>query len=705
MLGQLQVPPGAVEVQPASAERVPVAQPVLTVARGHCLPLGPSLRPGGINFAVFSRHAQAVSLVLFVEGREEPLAEVPLDPVVNKTGDVWHVLVHGLPPDILYGYRVTGPFNPRAGHRFNPRVVLLDPYAPAVSGGHRWGTPDVPPGAGTGRLTRRSRLVVDEFDWEGDVPPNTPLAKTVVYELHVRGFTRHPTAGVQHPGTFLGLCEKIPHLKSLGVTAVQLMPVLEFDELEHGHRHPVTGEPLRNYWGYAPVSFFAPKAAYAVEPGRQVREFKQMVKTFHRAGLEVILDVVYNHTGEGNEHGPTLSFRGLDNVVYYLLDKEGRYFNFSGCGNTVNCNHPLVRDLVIASLTYLVAELHVDGFRFDLAAILGRGAGGKVLEEPPLLHHIAEHPHLAGTKLLAEAWDAHQSQLGKFPAWGRWAELNGFFRDDVRRFIRSEPGATAAAAKRICGSLDIYGDGARHHYHSVNFITCHDGFTLHDLVSYNHKHNWANGEHNRDGWDDNLSFNCGHEGPTDNPQVNALRQRQMKNFLTMLFISQGVPFLLMGDEFGRTQHGNNNTYCQDNETSWVDWTLAQKNAGLLRFARKMIALRRQHFALSREQFVNRVSWHGTKIGDPDWTGQSRALAFHMHGRPGQPHLYVMFNACWEAQQFAIPPHDGQRRWKRLVDTYLSPPDDIVDEKEVVALRPADHYIVSPRSAVILIAPA
>jgi glycogen operon protein len=509
---------------------------------------------------------------------------------------------------------------------------------------------------------------------------------------------------VRHPGTFLGLCEKIPHLKSLGVTAVQIMPVLEFDELDHPHRHPAGGELLKNYWGYSPLSFFAPKASYAANAAHALREFKETVKAFHRAGIEVILDVVYNHTCEGNEAGPAISFRGLDNAVYYMLDREGRYCNFSGCGNTLNCNHPVVRDLIIDSLVYQVSELHVDGFRFDLAAILGRGPGGKVLDEPPLLQHIAEHPVLAGAKLIAEAWDAGGlSQLGKFPAWGRWSELNGWFRDDVRRFVRSDPGATGALAKRLCGSLDLYGDSARHSYHSVNFLTCHDGFTLGDLVSYNHKHNEANGENNRDGWNHNLSWNCGHEGPTGDLQVNALRQRQLRNFLTLLFVSQGVPLLSQGDEFGRTQHGNNNAYCQDNETSWVDWSLAEKNAGLLRFTRMMIALRQRYFTLAREQFVNRVTWHGTKVGEPDWTGHKRVLAFQLGGAQGQPDLYVLFNAHWEWQKVALPSSGGQWRWRRLVDTNLPVPDDIVEARDAVPLCPAHTYVAAPRSAVILIA--
>jgi glycogen operon protein len=683
---------------------VPVAAPpaplILTTVRGYCRPFGATAREGGINFAVFSRHAHSVHLVLFREGEAEPLAEVPLDPTINKTGDIWHILVRGLPSDVLYGYRVNGPFSPRQGHRFNPKAVLLDPYARAVTGGHPWGArPET-----NGRPGLLGRVVVDDFDWEGDVPPATPLSQTVIYEMHVRGFTRHASAEVQHPGTFLGMTEKIPYLKSLGVTAIQLMPVLEFDEHDMVLEHPGTGKPLLNYWGYAPLSFFAPKAAYAVEPGQQVREFKEMVKRFHKAGIEVILDVVYNHTGEGNEHGPSLSFRGLDNLIYYMLDREGRYYNFSGCGNTLNCNHPLVRDLIIDSLAELVAELHIDGFRFDLASILGRGPDGKVLEDPPLIRHIAEHPLLAGTKLLAEAWDAAGlSQLGKFPAWGRWAELNGLFRDDVRRFVRSDAGATSSLAKRICGSLDLYGDSSRHPYHSINFVTCHDGFTLYDLVSYTQKRNQENGENCLDGWNDNLSWNCGVEGPTDNPGIETLRQRQMRNFLTLLFLSQGVPLLLMGDEFGRTQRGNNNAYCQDNDISWVDWSLAQKNAGLVRFTSQMIALRRKYFAISREQFVNRVTWHGTRVGDPDWTGHSRTLAFQMHGWHGQPSFYVICNAHWEPQRFHLPPVDGQWRWRRVVDTNLASPNDIVDERAAVQLNPADHYIAAPRSTVILMA--
>jgi glycogen operon protein len=689
-------------LHPTAAEEKPAA--VFATARGLCRPFGATPMPDGVNFAVFSRHAERVDLLLFKDGRERPIAEIPLDPAQHRTGDVWHVLVEGLPADILYAYRVYGPWAPKSGHLFDSTAILLDPYARAISGGQRWGVPDVPQGQSHGRLSRKARLVSDDFDWEDDRHPDIPMAQTIIYELHVRGYTRHPSSGVKYPGTFLGLCEKIPYLKSLGVTAVQLMPVLEFDELEQNRKHPVTGEALRNYWGYSPLSFFAPKASFAAQAGKQVRELKEMVRALHRAGLEVILDVVYNHTCEGNEHGPALSFRGLDNAIYYMLDKDGRFYNFSGCGNTLNCNHPLVRDLIIDSLAYLVSELHVDGFRFDLAAILGRGPNGKVLEDPPLIQHIAEHPVLARAKLLAEAWDAAGlCQLGKFPAWGRWAEFNGWFRDDVRRFVRGDFQATASLAKRICGSLDLYGDNSRHHYHSVNFVTCHDGFTLHDLVSYSRKHNELNGENNKDGWNENFSSNCGLEGPTNDATVLALRQRRMRNFLTLLMISQGVPLVSQGDEFARTQLGNNNPYCQDDETSWVDWSLAQTNAGLLRFTRMLIALRKKHFAVGWEQFVKRVSWHGTKPGDPDWTGQSRALAFQMHGGHGQPEFFVIINAHSDAHKFTLPAVAGQWRWERLVDTNLAAPLDVVEEKAAVPLRPADHYVAAPNSAVILMA--
>jgi glycogen operon protein len=669
----------------------------LKTARGVCRPFGATPMTGGVNFAVFSRHAQAVTLLLFREGKDEPFAEIPLDPELHRTGDVWHIFIARLATDILYAYRADGPFAPKKGHRYDPQAILIDPYARALSGGHPWGAA----AKGPTHPRRLGRVIVDDFSWGDDRPPRTPLAETILYELHVRGFTRHSSADVAHPGTFLGLCEKIPHLEALGVTAVQIMPALEFNELDHPRRN-LTREPLRNYWGYAPLSFFAPKASYASRAGEQVREFKQMVKTFHAAGIEVILDVVYNHTCEGDEQGPTLSFRGLDNAVHYLLDADGRYYNFSGCGNTLACHHPVVRNLIIESLCALVTELHVDGFRFDLASILSRGPQGKVLDDPQLLRDIAEHPILAGTKLIAEPWDAGGlTQIGKFPGWGRWCEFNAWFRDDVRRFLRGDVGSTGAIARRICGSLDLYGGTSRHPYHSINFVTCHDGFTLHDLVSYNRKHNEANGEENKDGWHDNLSWNCGHEGLSDTPHVLALRQQQIRNFLVMLFVSQGVPLLLQGDEFGRTQRGNNNAYCQDNDISWIDWGLARKNAALLRFTSMLIALRKKYFAHGPGEFSQRVSWHRTRLDHPDWSGQQPGLALHLHGVGAEPDVHVIFNNHRDSQLFALP-GPSSRPWRRLIDTALPSPNDIVEEHRATPLRPGDCYLASPHSAVVLL---
>ncbi len=676
----------------------------LKTGRGHCRPFGATPGPDGINFAIFSRHADRVSLLLFERDRRGVFAEIGLDPHLNKTGDIWHIFVHGLRTDTLYGYRMFGPLVPERGHRFDPERILIDPYALGLAGGEVWGLRDDPIEGHTELIARKGRIVRHDFDWEEDIPLNIPMGETLIYELHVRGFTYHPTSGVEYPGTFDALSAKIPYLKRLGVTAVELMPALDFDECDQVRANPRTGERLINFWGYSPVSFFAPKAAYAANPRAPVREFKRMVREFHRAGIEVILDVVYNHTCEGDERGPTLCFRGLDNSIYYMLDRLGRYYNFSGCGNTFNCNHPLVRDLIVESLSYLVTELHVDGFRFDLAAILGRGTDGRVLENPPLIEHIAEHPVLAGVKLIAEAWDAAGlSQLGKFPAWGRWAELNGVFRDDARRFLRGDPEAIAGIASRICGSLDIYGDSSRHPYHSVNFITCHDGFTLHDLVSYDEKHNLENGESNADGIHDNLSSNYGVEGPTTDPEIVATRQRQMRNALVLLLTSQGVPFLLGGDELGRTQRGNNNAFCQDNAVSWLDWSLMETNAGLLRFTQMMIALRKQYFALSREQFCARVTWHGERVGKPDWSGQSRTLAFHLRGWQEGPDLYVIYNSHWKRRSFQLPPAKGQWKWRRIVDTNLASPDDIVDDQDGVWLNPQHEYVCIPRSSVILVA--
>jgi glycogen operon protein len=573
-------------------------------SRGRPLPLGVIPTPDGANFALLCRHGTTLSLVILPDdGGSVPLAEVRLDPRKNRTGDHWHIRLHGLPDTFCYGWRVDGPRGPE--HRFDPTRLLLDPACAMVSAGAVWaGTCEVDPQ----RTSRRSLYHRGpRYDWGDDFPPLTPLEDSVIYELHVRGFTCHPSSGVAHPGTYLGMVEKIPYLKWLGVTAVELMPVFEWDECDCPFSNPDTGEKLVNFWGYNPIAFAAPKAAFAATAAAhgQTREFRDMIKAFHAAGIEVILDVVFNHTGEGDDRGRTFSFRGLDNELYYLLDDHGRYLNYSGVGNTVNCNHPVVRDLLMTCLRYWVGDMHVDGLRFDLASILGRDRRGNVMVEPPVIESITEDGVLADTKLIAEPWDAAGLyQVGRFPFGRRWSEWNGQYRDDVRRFWRGDPGFASTLASRVCGSSDIYQWSGRLPRHSVNFVTCHDGFTLWDLVGYNGKHNEANGEANRDGLGENYSWNCGAEGPTDDPKVLALRKRQAKNLMATLMLSQGVPMLLAGDEFLRTQKGNNNAWCQDNDISWVNWKLADENAEFLRFTRELIWLRRRHPALRRRRFFH-----------------------------------------------------------------------------------------------------
>ncbi len=488
----------------------------------------------------------------------------------------------------------------------------------------------------------------------------------------------------------------------------------EFEELDSDRLNPETGERLVNYWGYQPISFFAPNAAYSSRKGGSapVHEFKQLVRSMHEAGIEVILDVVFNHTAEGNDLGPAFSFRGIDNSIYYTLNpRTGEYLNYSGCGNTLNCNHPVVRELIAECLRYWVMEMHVDGFRFDLASILGRGQDGSVLQNPPLLETLAHDPVLANTKLIAEAWDAAGLyQVGTFPAWSRWAEWNGKFRDDIRRFVRAEPGMVRALATRLVGSPDLYQTSSREPYHSINFVTCHDGFTLADLVSYDRKHNETNGENSLDGANDNLSWNCGAEGPTRSPEIRDLRNRQVKNFATILLLADGVPMILAGDEFGRTQHGNNNAYCQDNEISWIDWKLPKLNAGLHRFFQLLIAFRRRHSLLRTTSYLSlagkaarKIEWHGVRLGEPDWSHESRSLAMHLSGMSGsgsEDHIYFIANAHWESHDFELP--NTGLRWRRFVDTSLNTPDDITDLGAEEPLVDDGHYRVAPRATVVLI---
>lgn len=666
---------------------------------GHPLPLGSTRRPEGINFSLFSRNAQGVSLVLFESGKEAPCAEIAFDPAVNRTGDVWHIMIHDLDPDLRYGYRLQGPFDPKgAGHRFDPKRILLDPYAKALTGSSEWGVPYRRSGGKSPLSTfqRRCCVVNDEFDWEGDRPLNIPLKDTVIYELHTRGFTRHPSAGVAHPGTYQGIVEKIPYLKKLGITAVELLPVSEFNEHETIFKNPETGAPLKNFWGYSPISFVAPKASYAVNGrnGNQVREFKEMVKALHRAGIEVILDVVFNHTAEGGSDGPTICFRGLDNTIYYLLTPDTKeYLNFSGCGNTVNCNHPLVRHLIMDCLRYWVMEMHVDGFRFDLASVLGRDQQGNVLSNPPMVEKIAEDPILAHTKIIAEAWDAAGLyQVGSFSTNQRWAEWNGKFRDDVRSFMCGHPGAIADLATRIAGSADLYQANGRKPHNSINFVTSHDGFTLLDLVSYNEKHNRANGEENRDGCNHNISWNSGMEGPTADPAVGGLRSKRIRTFAAILMLSQGVPMFVAGDEFGRSQAGNNNAYCQDNEISWIDWTLAERNKDLLRFFRLLISLRKAHPVFRRTGFFpapaakhkGEIEWQSTEKNKQDWSADCRTLAFLLHGirdrKRSDDDFFIMLNGNLDERSFAVPAAPGKRVWHKLMDTGTPPPHDIYPEE-------------------------
>jgi glycogen operon protein len=690
----------------------------LRTARGRPLPLGATAQVDGVNFALFCRHGTDVSLVLYPLDAAEPLAEVALDARVHRTGNHWHIAVAGLPEAFRYGWRVAGPKG--AGHRFDPTIILLDPNATTLSDGAVWGQDRETRPRGT---SRRSLFVRRPFHWDGDLPPRTPLEDTIIYELHVRGFTCHPSAGVARPGTFAGLVEKIPYLKRLGVTAVELLPVHEFEENDCPFTDPLTGERLRNFWGYNSIAFAAPKAAYA-STGRehgQVTEFREMVRAFHAAGIEVYLDVVFNHTGEGDDRGRTYSFRGLDNALYYMLSPAGKYLNFSGCGNTVNCNHSVVRNLLRTCLRYWVADMHVDGLRFDLASVLGRDEQGNVLLEPPVVDMIAEDGVLADTKLIAEPWDAAGLyQVGRFPSGRRWSEWNGRYRDDVRRFWRGEPGLAGELATRLCGSADLYEASGRLPRHSVNFITCHDGFTLHDLVSYDHKHNEANGEQDRDGLGENFSWNCGAEGPTDDPAVLRLRRRQAKNFLATLLLSQGVPMLLAGDEFLRTQRGNNNAWCQDNDLSWVDWTLADKNADFLRFVTALIALRKRHPVLRRSRFFRGsgpsgkerpdVVWHGTEPGFPDFSAKSRTLAFTLDGTqtgrdpedPPDRDFYVACSTGPGPLEFRIPISPTGRLWRRTVDTALESPDDIVELDRGPRVLFDSTYPVAPFALIVLI---
>lgn len=687
-----------------------------SIRPGKPLPFGATLVPGGVNFSVYSRYATRCELVLFKKHEKEPYAIIPF-PDSYRIGNTFTMVVFDLDiENIEYAYRMDGPNNFQQGHWFNKDKYLMDPYSKAVGGRDVWGEePDW-----SDPYPFRSRIIPDDFDWEGEKPLEIPMRDLIIYEMHVRGFTRHPSSKTKYPGTYAALREKIPYLKELGVNCVELMPIFEFDEFENSRVLEATGQRLMNYWGYSTVGFFAPKAGYAASGkySMQVDEFKALVKELHKNNIEVILDVVFNHTAEGNENGRYISFRGMDNKTYYMLTPEGYYYNFSGCGNTMNCNNPIVRNMILDCLRYWTSEYHIDGFRFDLATILGRNQDGSPMHNPPLLETLAFDPVLGKVKLIAEAWDAGGLyQVGSFPSWGRWAEWNGKYRDDVRKFIKGEMGQVGRLTQRIEGSPDLYDFYFRGTCASINFITCHDGFTLMDMVSYNGKHNEANGEGNGDGTNDNDSWNCGWEGETDDEGINFLRKKQIKNALSILLISRGIPMLLSGDEFGNTQYGNNNAYCQDNEISWLNWDLLEKNKDLLNYAKGIIAFRKAHPILKSRDFYNddrpdtsgypELSWHGTRVWNADFSGTSRCIAVMFCGR-GQnvegkdDFIYVAMNSHWESHDFELPRLPDNMKWNVFANTDMPSGHDIYQSGKETLLE--NQYVVSvgQRSIVILI---
>jgi isoamylase len=686
------------------------ATAVTTVDPGRSFPLGASLVAEGANFSVFSRHATAVQLLLFDRADDaRPCRVIDLDPHTQRTYHYWHAFVPGIEAGQLYGYRVHGPFAPEKGVRFDGEKVLLDPYAKCVARPSRESRAAARlPGDNAAVAVRSVVADPDAYDWEDDRPPRTPFTRTVIYELHIGNFTRHPNSGVQadRRGTFVGLIDKIPYLKDLGVSAVELLPVFAFDE-------EAAPPGRRNVWGYQPISFFAPHPSYSsrLDPLGALDEFRDMVKALHRAGIEVILDVVYNHTAEGGADGPTLSLRGLSNETYYILDENGGgYADYSGTGNSLNANESIVRRLILDSLRYWVDDMHVDGFRFDLAAVLSRDERGRPIASPPVLLDIQSDPVLANVKLIAEAWDAAGLyQAGRFVG-DAWKEWNGQFRDDVRRFLKGDNQTVRRLACRLVGSPDIYGAQDREPEQSINFVTCHDGFTLNDLVSYNHKHNEANAEWNRDGSDANYSWNCGVEGPTQDPEIERLRNRQVKNCLALALLSTGTPMLLMGDEVRRTQCGNNNAYCLDEETTWFDWSAVGRHANLHRFVRQLIAFRRtrtlpvERFDMTLNELIAQhpVEWHGVTLGEPDWGDASHSLAATVHFKTDRIVLHLMINAYWEALAFAIPPLDENHgSWRCCVDTFRASPRDICAWAEAESVH-GETFIVQARSIAVLV---
>jgi glycogen operon protein len=693
--------------QQQTVVQAPLAAPTI----GRSFPLGATLVDGGANFALFSRSASSIELLFFDRVDDaRPSRIIPIDPTANRTYHYWHVFVPHLQAGQIYGFRAYGPFEPTRGLRFDPSKLLLDPHGRAVVVPKHYSR-EAASLKGDNTATAMKSMVTNPgaYDWEGDLPLRRPWSRTIIYEMHVRGFTAHHSSGLAESkrGTYAGLVQKIPYLQRLGITAVELLPVFQFDPQD---------APLgrTNYWGYSPVSFFAPHQAYSSrqEPLGAVDEFRDMVKALHRAGIEVILDVVFNHTAEGGHDGPIQCFRGLDNSAYYVLEEDrSRYANFTGTGNTLNANHPVVRRLIVDSLRYWVKEMHVDGFRFDLASILARDSSGAVMSNPPVLWDIESDPALAGTKMIAEAWDAAGLyQVGNFVG-DSWKEWNDRFRDDIRDFFRGANDSVGRAADRLLGSPSIYGWKERELEESINFVACHDGFTLNDVVSYNKKHNEENGEDNRDGCGENRSWNCGFEGPTDDPLIERLRNRQVKNFLTVLMLSGGVPMFVMGDEVRRSQRGNNNAYCQDNDTSWFDWNLLSKHADVLRFVKLLIERRmmrdleheRRRKSLWQVLREAKPAWHGVRTNQPDWSPFSHCIAIGGELKNEAVLAHIILNAYWEPLEFELPTlSGGSKRWRRWIDTALEPPHEICEWNAEQAVL-GTTYQTGARSVVVLIA--
>jgi len=677
---------------------------------GRSYPLGATVLPNGINFAVYSRYARHMEILLFDDAADKrPSQVVPLDIATNLTYDYWHAFVPGLSAGQIYAFRADGPFEPERGFRFDRHKVLLDPYGKCVARPLEYSREAARrPGDNCAHALKSVAVDQRSYDWEDDAPPRTSFSKSVIYEMHVAGLTRHPSSGVDpaRRGTFAGVIDKIPYLQDLGITAVELLPVFAFDEQD-------APPQLTNYWGYSPVSFFAPHPLYSSQkhPLGALDEFRDMVKALHRAGIEVILDVVYNHTAEGGHDGPTLCFRGLANGLYYhLMDNKALYADFTGCGNTVNANQSVVRRLILDSLAYWVRDMHVDGFRFDLASVLSRDQKGTPMQSSPIVQDIQSDPVLSNIKLIAEAWDAAGLyQVGSFAGF-QWKEWNGKFRDDIRSFARGDTGLARTVAFRLMGSPDVYKSGERAPERSVNFVTCHDGFTVNDLVSYKDKHNEMNHEHNLDGSDDNRSWNCGIEGPSSDPAIERLRNRQVKNLLAATLLSVGTPMFPMGDEARRTQMGNNNAFCQNNEISWFNWTLLSRHADIFRFVKKLIAYRLNReipiddAGLSLIELMHRqqVHHHGVQLHHPDWGYNSRSMAVTGYTPGGRVALYLAINAYSGALEFEIPKPDGsQGDWHRWIDTSLDSPHDICSWNETTIIHERS-YLVQPRSVVALL---